>query len=183
MEQNSKFIIRLLLGTNALCITIICILCGEIYLLQDRLSEVTDIIRSLNEKISKLETVQQISIQDGKSIEKGNGYLLGMAAVVLCISALIYFGGIDPGGLGDTLNLVADQSSKDINNQNVLINENLKHCLRGIENINRDLLTEITTRTDYICAKLNIVINSVVAKDVNLNSILGSITSTKSDWE
>ena len=54
MEQNSKFIIRLLLGTNALCIIIICMLCGEIYLLQDRLSEVTDVIRTLNEKIGKM---------------------------------------------------------------------------------------------------------------------------------
>jgi len=182
-ELNFKYIIRLLLGTNVLCIIIIFVLCGEIYLLQDRLSEVTDLVRTLNDKISKLEIIQQEAINGGKSIEKGNIYIFGIATVVLCISALIYFGGIDPGDLGNTLNLLGDQANKDITSQNILINENLKHCLRGIESINRNLLTEITTRTDHICTKLNVVLNSMITKDINLNSIFSNITSERSDWE
>jgi hypothetical protein len=123
----------------------------------------------LDDKISKLEAIQQETVNGGKGIEKGNVYILGIAAVILCISASIYFGGIDPGDLGKTLNLLADQSNKDITSQNVLINENI--------------LTEITTRTDHICAKLNVVLNSMITEDMDINSILNNIASGGSDWE
>ena len=133
-------------------------------------------VQTLNDKISKLESIQQ------EGIEKGNWYIWGTAGfmVVACVVAM-YFGGVDPGDLGNTLNFVADQSNTDITSQNVLFNENLKHCLRGIENMNRNLLTE-TTRTDHnTCAKLNVVLNSMITKDTTLNSIFSRIT--KSGWE
>lgn len=183
MEKNSKIVIRLLLAINALCIIIICLLCGEIYPLKEQLAEVSDIVRELNDKLSKLETIQQEAINGGKSIEKGNGYLIGIAISIFGVFAVLCFGGIDPGDIGTSLNLLSEQSSKDIISQNVAINDNLKNCLRGVENINRNLLTEITTRTDQICAKLDVVINSMITKDMDLNSVLRKLTSGKSGWE
>ena len=69
---------------------------------------------------------------------------------MMTLIALIYFGGIDPGSLKSTLKLSADQSTMDIEAQNNLISE----------------LTEITSRTDQICSKIDTVLNSIIKKDV-----------------
>lgn len=71
------------------------------------------------------------------------------------ISIIIYFGGIDLGALGKALNISADQSTMDFVSQNKLIGENLKLCLSSIDFMNRGIITEVTSRTDYICTKLD----------------------------
>lgn len=58
MEKDYKKIINVLLIINAICLIVIAALCGEIYLLQEKLSELTDTIQTLNTKISHLESIQ-----------------------------------------------------------------------------------------------------------------------------
>lgn len=133
MEKNFRLIVRLLLGTNVMCLIIIAVQCGEIYLLQEKLSEMSDVVRSLDAKISQLESIQKEAIYGEKLIEGGNRYILGGTVVILSIIALIYFGGIDPGDLGRSLNLLADQSTQDFTTQNKLISDNLNQCLSSID--------------------------------------------------
>lgn len=96
MERDYKFIIGILLTTNVICLIIITVLCGEIFSLQEKLSEMTDTVRTLNDKISRI---------------------------------------------------------------------------------------EVTSRTDYICTKLDVILNSIITKDLNLNSIFSNLNSERSDWE
>lgn len=182
-ERDYKIIIGALLATNVICLAIVAVLCGEINSLQERLLEMTDTVRTLDDKISRIEAAQEETFPGGKRIEKGNGYIVGGALTIAGIIAVIYFGGIDPGALGKALNLSADQSKMDFVNQNKLIGENLKLCLTGIDFMNRGILAEISSRTDYICVKLDVILNSIITKDVNLNSILSNLTSGRSDWE
>lgn len=183
MERDYKFIIGILLTTNVICLIIIAVLCGEIFSLQEKLSEMTDTVRTLNDKISRIEVIQEETLLNEKRIEKGNGYILGGALIIIGIITLTYFGGIDPGALGKALNLSADQSTTDLVNQNKLIGENLKLCLSSIDFMNRGILNEVTSRTDYICTKLDVILNSIITKDLNLNSIFSNLNSERSDWE
>lgn len=182
-ERDYKFIIGILLTTNVICLIIVSALCGEINSLQERLLEMTDTVRALDDKISRIEVAQEETLLNEKRIEKGNGYILGGALTIIGVIVLIYFGGIDPGALGKALNLSADQSTMDFVSQNKLIGENLKLCLSSIDFMNRGILAEVTSRTDHICAKLDVILNSIVTKDVNLNSIFSNLTSGRSDWE
>jgi hypothetical protein len=181
--SDSKFLFILLLVTNAIGLTIVSGLTGEVTLLQEKLSDMTDIVRTLDDKISSMEVTQEKTIVVEKNLEKGNAYILGGALITLGLIGLIYFGGIDPGDLGKVLNLSADQSTMDFVSQNKLISENLKHCLSSIDTMNRGILSEVTSRTDHICSKLEVILNSIVKKDVNLNSMLSNLTSGRSDWE
>jgi hypothetical protein len=183
MERDYKFIIGILLTTNVICLIIIAVLCGEIFSLQEKLSEMTDTVRTLNDKISRIEVIQEETLLNEKRIEKGNGYILGGALIIIGIITVTYFGGIDPGALGKALNLSADQSTTDLVNQNKLIGENLKPCLSSIDFMNRGILNEVTSRTDYICTKLDVILNSIITKDLNLNSIFSNLNSERSDWE
>lgn len=183
MEKDYKKIINVLLIINAICLIVIAALCGEIYLLQEKLSELTDTIQTLNTKISHLESIQYETMYGDRGIEKGNGYILGGVATIIGLLAIMYFGGINPGDLGKALNLLGDQSKTDLIQQNKLIDENMKLCLSSIDFMNRSILNEITSKTDYICTKLEVILNSMITKDVNLNSIFSKITSGKNDWE
>jgi len=182
-EKNYKIIVGTLLATNVICLIMITVLCGEIYSLQEKLSEMTDIVRTLNDKISRIEVIQEETLFGEKKIEKGNVYILGGTLTIIGVIILIYFGGIDPGALGKALNLSADQSTTDFVSQNKLIGENLKHCLSSIDFMNRGILNEIASRTDYVCTKLDVILNSIIKKDLNLNSILSNLNSGRSDWE
>jgi hypothetical protein len=180
-EKDYKNIVGVLLATNVVCLIIVAVLCGEIISLQEKLSEMTNIVRTLNDKISRIEVIQEETFLSEKKIEKGNGYILGGALIMISVIALIYFGGIDPGDLG--LNLLADQSTTDFVNQNNLVSENLKLCLSSIDFMNRSILNEIASRTDHICTKLDVIMNSIITKDLNLNSIFSNLNSGRSDWE
>lgn len=95
----------------------------------------------------------------------------------------MYFGGIDPGALGKALNLSSYQSTENFVSQNKLIGENLKLCLSSIDFMNRGILNEVASRTDFICTKLDAILNSIITKDLNLNSIFSNLNSERSDWE
>lgn len=182
-EKDYKIVIGMLLTTNIICLIIVSVLCGEINSLQERLSDMTDTVRTLDDKISRIELAQEETLLSEKRIEKGNGYILGGALIIMGIIVLTYFGGIDPGTLGKALNLSAEQSTMDFVSQNKFIGENLKLCLSSIDFMNRGILTEVTSRTDHICNKLDVIINSIITKDVNLNSIISNITPGRSGWE
>ena len=183
MERDYKIIVGVLLATNITCLIIISILCGEINLLQERITETSDLIRVLENKIANIEVIQEENLLNEKETVKGNRYILGGVLTVLGIVIIMYFGGIDPGALGKALNLSADQSTTDLVNQNKLIGENLKLCLSSIDFMNRGILNEVTSRTDYICTKLDVILNSIITKDLNLNSIFSNLNSERSDWE
>ena len=97
------------------CLIIISVLCGEINLLQDKLSEMSDTVRALDEKIANIEVAQENfhneSLQNEKVMEKGNKYILGGILVIIGVVIVTYLGGgIDPGNVGKVFNLSADQS-------------------------------------------------------------------------
>jgi uncharacterized protein YpmS len=51
-ERDYKFIIGILLTINVICLIIIAVLFGEILSLQEKLSEMRDSVRTLNDNIS-----------------------------------------------------------------------------------------------------------------------------------
>jgi hypothetical protein len=104
-EKEYKIITVVLLLTNVICLITVLVLIGEINLLQENLSDMTDIVRILDDKISRIEVVQEETLQSEKRIEKGNGYILGGAFTIIGVIALIYFGGIAKVALGKALNL------------------------------------------------------------------------------
>ena len=186
--REYKVVIGILLVANIACLIIIYILCGEIYLLQNKLFEMSDTIRALDDKIASIEAAQEKfqneSIQSEKVAEKGSKYIFGGILTILGIAIVAYFGGIDPGNLGKIINLSADQSTADLINQNGLIGKNLELCLQGIDFMNKNIVAEIGAKTDFVCAKLEVITKALVNKDVNLNSILGNLPSDKGkDWE
>lgn len=186
--KEYKIIIGVLLAVNITCLIIISILCGEINLLQDKLSEMSNTIRALDEKIANIELAQENfhneNLQNEKVTAKGNKYILGGIFMIIGIVIITYFGGIDPGNLGKVLNLSADQSTTDLISQNDLIGKNLKLCLQGIDFMNKSIVAEIGAKTDFVCAKLEVITKALINKDINLNSILGNIPSDKGkDWE
>lgn len=186
--REYKVTIGILLVTNVACLIIISILCGEIDLLQNKLSEMSDTIRVLDDKIASIEAAQEKfqneSIQSEKVAAKGSKYIFGGILTILGIAIVAYFGGIDPGNLGKIINLSADQSTADLISQNDLIGKNLKLCLQGIDFMNKSIVAEIGAKTDFVCAKLEVITKAFINKDVNLNSVLGNLPSDKGkDWE
>jgi hypothetical protein len=183
MERDYKIIVGILLATNITCLIIISILCGEINLLQERITETSDMIRVLENKIANIEVTQEESFLNEKETVKGNRYILGGVLTVLGIVIIVYFGGIDPGTLGKALNVSADQSMTDVISQNNMIGENLKACLKGIDFMNQTIVTEIGSKADHICSKLEVITKALIKKDLDLNSIFGNISSDKGNWE
>ena len=57
--KKYKIIIGILLVLNITCLITIYVLCGEINLLQDNLSKLSDTLQVLNEKIAYIELVQE----------------------------------------------------------------------------------------------------------------------------
>lgn len=81
--KDYKIIVGILLATNVICLIMIAVLCGEIYSLQEKLSEMTDIVRTLNDKISRIEVIQEENLLSEKRIEKGNVCILGVILTIL----------------------------------------------------------------------------------------------------
>lgn len=98
--------------------------------------------------------------------------------MIIGVVIITYFGGIDPGDLGKVFNLSADQSTAD------LISKNLKLCLQGIDFMNKSIVAEVKAKTDFVCAKLEVITKAFINKDRNLNSIFGNLPSDRGkDWE
>jgi hypothetical protein len=185
--REYKVVIGILLVANIACLIIISILCGEIDLLQNKLSELSDTIRALDDKIASIEAAQEKfqkeNILSEKVAAKGSKYIFGGILTILGIAIVAYFGGIDPGNLGKIINLSADQSTADLITQNDLIGKNLKLCLLNIDFIYESIVA-VENKTDLVCAKLEVILKALINKDVNLNSILGNLPSDKGkDWE
>jgi hypothetical protein len=102
--KEYKIIIGALLVVNMTCLIIIFVLCGEINLLQDRLSEMSDTVQALDEKIANIEVTQENfhneSLQNEKVVGKGNKYILREILVIIGVVIVTYLGGIDPRNLG-----------------------------------------------------------------------------------
>lgn len=145
-------------------------------------------IRALNEKISNIELVQENfqneNLQNEKVTAKGSKLILGGVLMIMSIVILGYFGGIDPGSLGKGFDLSASQLAADIADQNAFINKNLNTCLQSVDFMNKSIVAEIGTKTDFICAKLEVITKAFINKDINLNSIFGNLPSDRGkDWE
>ena len=134
--KEYKVVIGVLLVTNIIGLIIIFVLCGEINLLQDKVSEMSGAIRALNEKISNIELVQE-NLQNEKVMAKGNKYIFGGIFTIVGIVILGYFGGINPGNLGKVFDLSADRLTDDVVSQNEFISKNLKLCLQSIDFMNK----------------------------------------------
>ncbi len=164
-------------------IAIIAALCGELYLLTEKLSDMSEAIQTLNDKVSELQDLQEIQIEKETKVEKGNHTIAGICAIIsLMVVLYLYFGGIDPGSMGDLFNISANQASQDIISQNQLICQNLSDCLRSIDLLNKSAISELGHKTDVICGKINVVINAVVKSDC-VNQMLSSISSKPEDFE
>jgi hypothetical protein len=44
-------------------------------------------------------------------------------------------------------------------------------------------VTEIGSKADHICSKLEVITKALIKKDLDLNSIFGNISSDKGNWE
>jgi len=186
--REYKVVIGILLVANIACLIIISILCGEIDLLQNKLSEMSNTIRALDDKISSIELAQEKfqneSIQSEKVAAKGSKYIFGGILTILGIVIIAYFGGIDPGNLGKIINLSSDQSTADLIHQNGLIGKNLKLCLQGIDFMNKSIVGEIGVKTDFVYDKLQVITKALINKDVNLNPVVGNLPLDKGkEWE
>lgn len=95
-EREYKIIVGVLLVTNVICLICICVLVGEVNSLQLKLSDMADTVRSLNDKMTRIEGAQEKTLHSEKIIEKGNVYILGGVITMIALIALVYFGGIDP---------------------------------------------------------------------------------------
>jgi len=161
MDQKYKTLNRLLIvliGTNIICLFIIAFVIAENNLLQEKLSEMTENFRLLDEKISRIEATQNESIRGGKMVEKGNGYILGGVVIIIGIVTLIYFGGIDPGALGKALNLSSIDPMTDFVSQNKLIGEkNFNLCISSIDAMNEGTFKKVASKTDFTCNKLEVI--------------------------
>lgn len=179
--KDYKIVISILLTINVICLVIIATLCGEIYLLQTTLSETADTVRLLEDKISRIEVIQEETLLGEKRIEKSNGYILGGALIIIGIITSMYFGGIDPGALGKALNLSADQLTTDFVSQNKLIDENTKLCLRSIDFMHKSILAEMASRSAQVNTKTEVIFNKMMKKDIN--SLFSELTPNPNDWE
>ena len=154
--REYKVVIGILLVANIACLIIISILCEEIDLLQNKLSEMSDTIRALDDKIASIEAAQEKfqneSILSEKVEAKGSKYIFRVILTILGLAIVGYVGGIDPGNLGKIINLSADQSIADLIIRNGLIGKSLKLCLQGIDFMNKSIVAEIGDKTDFVFA-------------------------------
>jgi len=179
MAQNYKML-------NTILLAIIAALCGEIYLLNEKLSEISELVQSFNDKIERMENVQKdlvkASLDKQDTIKGGNYTILGVGAIILTVVALLYFGGIDPGSLANALNVSADQAAAETIGQNNINSNNLIDCLRSIKDMNQSIITVIDVKADVICSKINVVLNAII-KGGTINAALSSIKSSLEDFE
>jgi hypothetical protein len=165
---------------------IIAALCGEIYLLNERLSEMSELIHSLNDKITKLEDLQKdlvkANLEKQDYLRESNYTILGITAIALTIVALLYFGGIDPNSMTDALNVSAEQAAKDTIGQNDLNSNNFVDCLKNIKDMNQQIISTIDIKSAIIVSKINTVLNAIT-KGRSINVPLSSIRSTVEDFE
>lgn len=179
MAQNYKLL-------NTILLIIIAALCGEIYLLNEKLSEMSELIHSLNDKITKLEDLQKdlvkANLEKQNYLQEGNYTILGITAIVLTIVALLYFGGIDPGSMADALNVSAEQAAKDTIGQNDLNSNNFVDCLKTIKDMNQQIISTIDIKSAIIVSKINTVLNAIT-KGSSINTTLSSIRSSIEDFE
>jgi hypothetical protein len=179
MDQSYKLI-------NILLLIIIAALCGEIYLLNERLSEMTELIKSLNDKIVGLEEAQKelanANLEKQTNLKDSNYTLLGISAIILTIVVLVYFGGINPGSMAEALIISADQAAAETIGQNNLNSNNLIDCLNTIKDMNQQIIAQLDVRFDVLCSKTNAVLNAII-KGNSLNATLSSIRSSIEDFE
>lgn len=179
MAQNYKVL-------NTILLIVIAALCGEIYLLNEKLSEMSDLIHSLNEKITKLEDLQndlaKANMEKQNYLKESNHTILGISAIALTIVALLYFGGIDPGSMADALNVSAEQAAAETIGQNDLNSNNLADCLKNIRDMNQQIITMIDLKSILIVSKISNVLNAIT-KGNSINSTLSSIKSSIEDFE
>ena len=161
-----KNIIWLLVSTNLICLITIAFLHVEINLLEEKLLEMNDNSRALEDKISIMESSQNehINISCEKVIKKNNvnACILVGTVIVIGVIALICFGGVDPGNLGKSLNLSSCQSKTDLINHNILIDENPNFGLSisSMDVINDRVMKEVVeigSITDSTCNKLETI--------------------------
>lgn len=179
MAQNYKLL-------NTILSIIIAVLCGEIYLLHEKLSEMSEIIHSLNDKITKLEDLQKdlanANLEKQNFLREGNYTILGITAVVLTIVTLLYFGGIDPGSMADALNVSAEQAASETLGQNDLNSSNFVDSLKTIKDMNQQIISVIDHKSVLIVSKINTVLNAIT-KGNSINTTLSSIKSSIEDFE
>ena len=179
MAQNYKLL-------NTILLIIIAALCGEIYLLNEKLSEMSELMHSLNEKITKLEDLQndlaKANMEKQNFLKEGNNTILGITAILLTIVALLYFGGVDPGSLANALNVSAEQTATEAIGQNDLNSMNLIDCLKNIKDMNQQIITVIDLKSAIIVSKIGNVLNAIT-KGNSINSTLSSIRSSIEDFE
>ena len=50
--------------------------------------------------------------------------------------------------------------------------------------MNKSIVAKIGAKTDFICAKLEVITKAFINKEINLNSIFGNLPSDRGkDWE
>lgn len=171
---------------NTALLVIIAALSREIYILNERLSEMTQIVQSLNHKIEGMEEFQKelakSNLEKHNNLKDGNYTLLGISAIILTVVGLLYFGGVDPGSIADALNVSANQTAAGAIGQNNLNSHNLIDCLKNIKDMNYQIITEINVKSDVICSKINAVLTAIT-KGKSINSILSSVKSSPDDFE
>jgi hypothetical protein len=179
MAQNYKLL-------NTILLIIIAILCGEIYILNERLSEMSDIIHSMNEKINGLEELQKdfakANLEKHSNLKDGNYTLIGITAIMLTVVALLYFVGIDPGSMANALNVSAEQATTETIGQNNLNSSNLIDCFRNIKDMNNEIIAQIDTKFEILGSKTGAVLNAIT-KGKSLNATLFSIRFSIEDFE
>ncbi len=179
MAQNYKLL-------NTILLIIIAILCGEIYVLNERLSEMTEIIHSMNGKINDMEEIQKdfvkTNLEKQSNLKNGNYTVIGITAIILTVVALLYFGGIDPGSMADALNVSANQAAIETIGQNNLNSNNLIDCLKNIKDMNHEIITQVDLKSEIIVSKIGTVL-SAITKGNSINTTLSSIKSSIEDFE
>jgi len=179
MGQNYKLL-------NTILLIIIAALCGEIYVLNERLSEMTEIIHFMNEKINEMEELQRdfakANLEKQSNLKDGTYTLVGITAIILTVVALLYFGGIDPGSMADALNVSANQAAAETIGQNNLNSNNLIDCLRNIKDMNHEIIKQIDLKSEILVSKIGAVL-SAITKGNSLNATLSSIKSSIEDFE
>lgn len=81
-ERDYKIIIGVLLATNVICLIIVFVLCGEIHSLQEGLSDMTDTVRTLDDKISGIE-IDEETLYIEKRIQKATGFFVGVGFTMI----------------------------------------------------------------------------------------------------
>ena len=92
IQKDYKIIISVLFATNVICFVIVYFLCGEIYSLQEKLSDTMETVLTLQDKISRIEIEK----------EKNYGDIVGVVLTVIAVVIVsIYFGGPGEPNWGD----------------------------------------------------------------------------------